>query len=444
MAYSTGIEITDEKNGRTYHKEQKSIREGIETEMILNPNASTKFTDTNFFFNKMNAAEKRSDARVFNEMDIALFQDLNLEENKELARQFCKDFSEKFNTPVSLSFHKMDSHNPHCHVIYSERELNGEEFSKTKIKEMRAKGYLKTPRQMWSERANAFFKEKEKDLFIDHRSNKDRGLEQEPTKRYNKHSEIENYKMVKLENKLIKSQNKKIEYRNKYKEIKSERQQKAIEFKHRRREVTPMAEQSRVITVHRLYQNEIDKREKKFLEKRKQYKEQKEKNKQHKEVFKDRKQMYRDQRQKSRNTMNLKRGDIMDLRLEQKDLKADLKGYSRLNPYTWKQRRAVKAAIAKNKVKQKKKKYEMKKEKAKMKIQKRRFKEHRKSFNKEKRKEYGLLKDQIVNKLKAKALVKEKAQVKNKKIDNSKVVSLKEFKKTHKVEKIKTKGGRAI
>lgn len=445
MAYSTGIEINDEKTGKSYHKEEKEIREGIETEMVLNDAASEKFKDTNYFYNKMMGVEKRTDARVFNEMDVALFQELKPEENKELARQFCKDFSEKYNTPVSLSFHKLDSHNPHCHIIYSERGVDGEEFSKTKNKEMRSKGYLKTPRKMWADRANAYFKEKEKDLFIDHRSNKERGLEQEPTTRYNKHSEIQNYKTVKLENKVIKSQNKQIEYHNKHREKKKEREAKVIAIKQiRGKEVKPMAEQ-KVLTVHRLYQNEIDKRESKFLEKRKEYKAQKERNKEHKETFKQRKQLHREQLQKSRNTLNLKRGDVMDLRFEQKGLKADLKGYSKINPFTWKERKAIKQKIAHNKVKQKKKKYEMKKEKSKMKVQKRNLKGHRKEFNKEKRKEYGLLKDQILNKFKAKALVKEKANVKNKKLDNTKVVSLKDFKKTNKVEKIQSKNkGRAI
>lgn len=478
MAYSTGIEIQDEKKGKSYHKPSKAKKEGIETEMILNPGASEKFNDTNYFFNKMNAAEKRNDARVFNEMDVALFQDLSIEENKELAKQFCKDFAEKYNTPVSLSFHKMDSHNPHCHIVYSEREAIGEELSSKKIKEMRSKGYLKTPRKMWADRANQYFRDKEKDLFVDHRSHKERGLDKEPLQRYNKHSEIEDYEKVQSYNKMIKAENKAIDYRNKRKEIKLEREEKSIIIKHRKevksversqgqaRARTRTKEQpamamaaplgrsnknnnnlGRVQTVHKLYDQEIKGHEQKFLEKRKEYKKQRERNKSHKDVFRDRKVMYKEQRQKSKNTIELKRGDIMELRLQNKDLKADLKGHSVFNPFSWKQRREIKKQIAKNKVKQKKKKFEIKKEKAKQRLQKEKYKEHRKDYTNAKKKEFGLLKEQIVNKLKAKVLNREKSKVVNKKIDNDKIISLKEYKKQHKIEKTKSRDrdkGRAM
>lgn len=455
FAYAVGIEVKNEENGRTYHKKTKSLIEGIETEMVINKGASEKFKDTNHFFNKMNQSEKRVDARVFYELEVSLFQDFTKEENKEVARQFAKDLSDKYNTPVSVSFHKMNSHNPHAHVIFGERSLEGEEFSKKKIDAFRKKGIIKNFREMWNDRANEYFKEHEKNMFVDHRSYRDQGKGKVPMRRILQHSTTQDIEQLKRENYINRIHNKEIDFQERRKEIKYEVRDRNFILKQKlyRREVKTLAEPARslkpkakVATVHKLYDKEIKKNEEKFLHKKHEHKEQRELNKTvNKDKFKQQKQMYKDHRQKSKSTIGLKKGDIMDLKLSNKELKADLKGYSKLNPFQWKERRAIKQQMARNKVKMKKKRYEIRKEKTKQKLHKEKYKENRKEYVGQKKKEYGLLKEKIVSKLKAKALNREKQQVKNKQIDG-KVVSLKEYKKTHKVEKTRTterKQGRA-
>ncbi|QJX74741.1 MobA/MobL family protein [Priestia megaterium] len=455
MAYSVGIEIEDENTGRKYHKEKKAEREGIETEMIVNKEASDKFKDTNYFFNKINQSEKRSDARVFYELEISLLQDLNKEENKELARHFAKGISDKYKIPVSISYHKMDTHNPHAHIIFGERSVEGEELSKKKISDFRSRHQVKNFRQIWAEQANEYLNEKNKNMFIDDRSYRERGSEKQAMRRINKYSEIQDTKELRRENRIIRIENKEIDYKEKHRVIKYEMKDRMFiaQQKLYRREVKAMAEPARslkpkakVVTVHKLYDKEIEKNEDTFRQKKEEHKIQRNLNKTvNKEKFKDRKQMYKERLQQSKSTIGLKKDDIRELKLSNKELKADLKGTSRLNPFQWKERKAIKRQMARNKAKMMKKRYEIRKEKTKQRLQKEKYKEHRKEYVGQKKKEYGLLKDKIASKLQGKALNREKQQVKNKQIDD-KVVSLKEYKKTHKVEKIRTaerKQGRA-
>ncbi|KON67388.1 hypothetical protein AKG34_21455, partial [Peribacillus butanolivorans] len=286
FAYSVGIKIKDEKTNKTYYSQKKSKEDGIETEMILNSAASEKFKNTNYFFNKINN-EKRADGRVFYEFNVTLYQGLTKEENKNVARDFAQQFSEKYETPTSVSFHKMDSDNPHFHIIFSERTVSGEELSKKKSEKMRGQNFIPTSRKLFSDVSNEHFNKLGKEFFVDHRSYKDRGLEKQPLRRVNKKSKIQDIDLIKLENKIIKIENKEIEYKQKYKEIKSEHYKKSIETKHKLEKAVAAKTQGKEVknvevakiqTVHKLYNKEIKKQEDKFLTKRKEHKEQKQQN----------------------------------------------------------------------------------------------------------------------------------------------------------------------
>ncbi|MDG5473924.1 MobA/MobL family protein [Jeotgalibacillus sp. ET6] len=434
FSYNVGIEIKDEKINKKYHRPAKAAKDEIESEMILNAAADRKFKDINTYYNEANKNEKRLDARVFKECDVCLYTDLTEEENKELARRFTKDMSERFQTPISLSFHKLDSDNPHFHLLHSERKVNGTEFDKKKMDEMRKKTYLKDIRKMWAEHSNEFFKEKNKELFVDHRSHKIRKIEKDPLLHQNNFGPKTEKERIKQYNHLIKIERQIQENKELKKEVKENYYAKRIDRNLQRKEVKNV-EKAKVLTVHRLYENEIQKHQKDYLDKRNQHKAQREKNKQHKQVFVERKMDYKENRSKSKNNVRLKKQDIIDMKYKNKDLKADLKG---LSIFDRKKRRDLRKEITKNKIKMKKKKVEIKREKYKQKEMSRKMNGHRKELHKVKKKEFGLLKDKMVSKIKFKSLSREKQKVVNKKLENTNVISLKDFKKTQKVQKIKT------
>lgn len=437
FSYATGLEIESEREDEKYHYKEKQVKDNIESEMILNKQADQKFKDPKYFFNAANNFERRSDARVFKETDIALYREFSPEENKELARRFAQELSNKYQTPISLNFHKLDSDNPHFHILHSERTVDGENFSPKKKTEYRTKEYLNDSRVMWDKHSNEYFKEKGKDLFVDHRSFEERGLEKQPLQRQNRFADPVVQKEIREYNEVIKTERKVLEVKRYKRDVKEDYYSKRIERSLHRKEVKTDMERGKekVVTVHRLYENEIQKHQRQYVENKNQHRKQREKNKENKKEFVQRKMDYRNKKNHIKNNIRLKKEDMIDLKYKNQDLKSDLKG---LSIFDRKQRRNLKRQITKNKIKMKKKKVEIKREKYKQKQNSLQLKNARNGLKKEVKKEHQFFKKKVVNKIKFKSLSREKNKVLNQKIDNSKVVSLNDFKKTNKVQKIKT------
>nr|WP_289039321.1 MobA/MobL family protein [uncultured Allobacillus sp.] len=207
-AYRTGTKIKDPNTEIEYNYEGKAKKEKIENVMFLNKGADPKFEDPRYFFAKIDDFETRSNARLFYEADFSLYRDLTNEENKELAERFVRKFHEKYETPAVLSFHKLDSDNPHAHLSFYERKIEGETFSqKIRTKEFKSKWFVENNRAMWSEIVNEYFEEKNLNYFVDHKSHKRRGLTIAPLERVNPRSEIEQgtiQKDIERKNHLIK------------------------------------------------------------------------------------------------------------------------------------------------------------------------------------------------------------------------------------------------
>lgn len=191
-AYRTGSLIVDPRTGKTYNYISKKVKEKIENVFILNEGADEKFKDPAVFFSEIDKTETRSNSRLFSEAEFSLFRDLTPEQNKELAIIFAKKFHEKYKTPLVVSTHRLESDNPHCHMSFCERKIEGDRFSKKKIRgELKHRSFIKEARKLWADTANSYFKEKGLDWFIDHRSYDERGIEKIPMPRINPHSDFQ-------------------------------------------------------------------------------------------------------------------------------------------------------------------------------------------------------------------------------------------------------------
>ncbi|MFZ7294572.1 MobA/MobL family protein, partial [Avibacterium avium] len=146
---------------------------------------------------------ERANARVCTEIVFALPRELNLEQQKELVSSFINSTvnSERNKLPYSFAIHSdKTNNNPHCHLIFSERQLDGierseEQFFKRansknaelggtkKTADFRDRDFIKAVRKTWSEQANFALEKQGHTARIDERSYQEQGIDKEPRAR---------------------------------------------------------------------------------------------------------------------------------------------------------------------------------------------------------------------------------------------------------------------
>ncbi len=177
-AYRSGEKILDERTGKIHDYTRKA---GVGYKEILAPDQVPDWAvDRQQLWNQVEAAEKRKDAQTAREINIALPKELSFEENIELARTYVNDNFVRHGMIADLAIHMNDLDNPHAHVMLTTREITIDGFGK-KNRDWNKTDFLKSWREQWQEYTNEALRKARADERIDHRSFKDRGIEQVPT-----------------------------------------------------------------------------------------------------------------------------------------------------------------------------------------------------------------------------------------------------------------------
>jgi len=196
MAYRAGENLTDERTGLTHDFTRK---EGVVYTEILS-NLDTEL-DRSKVWNLAEKSENRKDARTAREWVIALPDELDAEQRKELAREFAQSLVDRYGVVADLAIHAPskggDDKNHHAHILLTTRkaELDTEnklvltqkseiELSNTKRKSLgmgTSQEEIKQIRATWANLANhaleyAGYRER-----IDHRSYADQGNQLQAT-----------------------------------------------------------------------------------------------------------------------------------------------------------------------------------------------------------------------------------------------------------------------
>ena len=196
MAYRAGEKLTDERTGLTHDFTRK---EGVVYTEILS-NLDTEL-DRSKVWNLAEKSENRKDARTAREWVIALPDELDEEQRKELAREFAQSLVDRYGVVADLAIHAPskggDDKNHHAHILLTTRkaELDTEnklvltqkseiELSNTKRKSLgmgTSQEEIKQIRATWAKLANhaleyAGYRER-----IDHRSYADQGNQLQAT-----------------------------------------------------------------------------------------------------------------------------------------------------------------------------------------------------------------------------------------------------------------------
>jgi hypothetical protein len=186
-AYRSGQEIRDERTGEIHDYRRK---EGIESSEIIAPSSAPGWaTDREQLWNKAEGAERRKNAVVAREFEIALPSELTKEQRRELAVKFAKELVERHGFAADISIHKPsregDQRNHHAHILVTTRRIGPEGFTE-KTRELDER-INRGPKEFehWRERfaklTNEALEKHQRQERVDHRTLKAQGIERAPT-----------------------------------------------------------------------------------------------------------------------------------------------------------------------------------------------------------------------------------------------------------------------
>lgn len=178
-AYRAGAKLVDANSGNVYNYLRK--REVRFSEIRLPTKAPARFKNRSELWSEVEKSEKRKDAQLFREIELALPRELSRIQMIELLRVYLDGYAVKYGMIADYSIHDSENGNPHAHIMLTMRELDGDGFGK-KNRDWNDKKVLENWRKGWEECANNALKDAGFDIRIDSRSYAEQGLDIEPTK----------------------------------------------------------------------------------------------------------------------------------------------------------------------------------------------------------------------------------------------------------------------
>ena len=120
-------------------------------------------------WNAVEQVERRKDAQLAREMEIALPIELNKDEQVALVRAFAQRAFVSKGMVVDLALHRDNPENPHAHLLLTTRELTQEGFGH-KRRDWNERARLLAWREQWAEVANEHLLRAGHEIRIDHRT----------------------------------------------------------------------------------------------------------------------------------------------------------------------------------------------------------------------------------------------------------------------------------
>lgn len=199
IAYRSAERVHDLTSGETFDYTRKR---GVEHSEIVLPDSAAKrdinwARDRQALWNAAEASEKRKDARVAREYEIALPHEMTANQRVELVRGFAGELANRYGVAVDFAIHRPhrsgDERNFHAHVLTTTRQVEPAglgakaaiEWSDTDRAKKGlgpAKGEVKEIRARWEKLTNERLHEFGIEARIDHRSLAEQGLDREPTR----------------------------------------------------------------------------------------------------------------------------------------------------------------------------------------------------------------------------------------------------------------------
>ncbi|RWY71376.1 Ti-type conjugative transfer relaxase TraA [Rhizobium sp. WSM1325] len=201
-AYRAAERLTNERDGLTH---DFSNRKGVEHAEIVLPAQSSAYwaMKRSALWNAAERAEKRSDARIAREFEVALPHELSSDQRLALTRAFAEDLANRYGAAVDFAIHRpgegSDIRNSHAHLMMTTREVRETGLGDKTLLERENRWLLanhlppsqlqlKDLRQAWEHLANTHLERAGLDIRIDHRSHLEAGITIEPSEHVGVHA----------------------------------------------------------------------------------------------------------------------------------------------------------------------------------------------------------------------------------------------------------------
>lgn len=172
-AYRLGVELVDQRTGQAFDYTRKA---GVDSWHTLAPdNAPAWVNDAGQLWNAVEAAEKRKDAQLCREVNVALPRELTPDQMKALALDYAREQWAARGMVAVVAFHDLDSANPHFHAMLTMREIGPDGFGK-KNRDWNEHSLATVYREAWATRANEALERFGHASRIDHRSLIEQGI----------------------------------------------------------------------------------------------------------------------------------------------------------------------------------------------------------------------------------------------------------------------------
>lgn len=173
-AYRTATRIENERDGLVH---DYTRRGGVEDAFLVLPEGAAWAEDRSALWNAVEAAEKRKDAKVAREYELALPHELDPAQRRALARGFGQAVVDRFGVAADIAIHaphpEGDQRNWHAHVLTTTRVVSAEGLG-TKTRELdvlQTSGpAVEALRELWAVQVNRALERAWVTERVDHRS----------------------------------------------------------------------------------------------------------------------------------------------------------------------------------------------------------------------------------------------------------------------------------
>ena len=181
-AYRSGERLYDDNSGKYIDYTRK--HGVVHSEIMLPKEAPVAFQNRQTLWNAVEASENRKDSQVAREFNAALPNELSLEQNLNLTREFCEGYLTPLGMIVDINFHVAEKGKPqnnHVHIQSTMREVSLSGFGK-KNTDWNDRSLFQEWRKGWQQVVNKHLARAGFTVRVDHRSYKEQGKEIVPTK----------------------------------------------------------------------------------------------------------------------------------------------------------------------------------------------------------------------------------------------------------------------
>lgn len=171
-AYRSGQRLEDERTGemKFYRRASKP-----QTEIMAPVHSPEWIHDRNRLWNEVEKVEKRKDAQLCREINVALPKEFSTEMQTKMLRAFCQREFVDHGMIADVAIHRDDVNNPHAHIMLTMREVSPEGFG-LKVREWNDRGLIEQWRENWAKDVNRIFEKANRSERIDHRSLEAQGI----------------------------------------------------------------------------------------------------------------------------------------------------------------------------------------------------------------------------------------------------------------------------